>query len=865
MRQINACCLFRTCVGKIQNSAYIHKDSHNKDPPKAGFCYNNQTMDTNLNARQPGFFRKIISAENITHTVLTLLLVLVPVFFIPSFLVTTAIAKSVFVSIGIILAFASYAIVLIRKGSFSFSKNPIAFASMFVLLAYLVSSIFSTSSRGSFLGYGFEITTFVAILLGFVLMHLVSTSYFDSKKIFFGHIAFLSVAGVLVLFQTLLILINGTSSLSDGGFLMFIANTIGKTNELAIFFGISALLSLCALETLRIHKLHRIILYVILCLSFVVIAVVNFLTVWYVLGCMLLLLSVYHVTFLNAQSRLSVVSSEASGVAVGGNAEPVTRLQSSRKKIPVRTAVFLAISLLFIVPSFFGQNVGQRLSEKFGFNSLEVRPSWSATSEIFKNTISQSTLVGAGPNRFFTQWQLFRPDVNMTNFWSVDFDFGIGYIPTAFVETGILGIVGWFVFLLSILYVGFRALYARTADQTTRYLVTSSFVSTLFLWILNVLYTPSSVLLTLSFFFTGLFAASALLVGVGERTTVFLVGRPKVSFVAIAVSVCLLIAGLGLGYVLVERARASVYFQGANNAVNKENDLVKAESLLFRSIDIAPNDVYYRMVANLSITRINNLLAASAGKTEVTDAEKNEFQIALQNAAQAIQLANDFDPLNFQNKMIAGRVYETIVPVQIEGAYEMSKKLYDEAVALSPRNPALFLALARVEATKGNLDAAEEYVKKTLVLKWNYPDAIFLQSQIDVSRGNVPSAIRSVQQIAALTPDDPLIYFRLGLLQYEAKNFTQAIAAFEKSISLVPVYANAKYFLGLSYEKAGRTADAVKTFTELKSTNPEVTELGQILTNIQAGRDPFADDAENVDPEKRKELPVKETASSETP
>jgi tetratricopeptide (TPR) repeat protein len=317
---------------------------------------------------------------------------------------------------------------------------------------------------------------------------------------------------------------------------------------------------------------------------------------------------------------------------------------------------------------------------------------------------------------------------------------------------------------------------------------------------------------------------------------------------------------------LFQSARASVYFQKANTAIAAEGAIEKAEGYIFKAVDIAPNDVYYRMIAGLSVTRISNLLEASMGKTEVSDAEKTEFQNALQNGVQAAQLANAFDAENFQNKAIAGQVYETIIPVQIEGAYEMSKKLYEEAIVLSPRNPALFLALARVEAAKGSVPQAEGYIRKALELKWNYPDAIFLQSQIDISKGNVPSAIKSVQQIAALTPNDPLIFFRLGLLYYDIKNFTQAIASFEKSISLVPVYANAKYFLGLSYVKAGRNIDAVKVFTELKATNSDASvQLDSLIANIQAGKDPFANTSENIDLEKRKELPVKEAGSSEKP
>ena len=74
---------------------------------------------------------------------------------------------------------------------------------------------------------------------------------------------------------------------------------------------------------------------------------------------------------------------------------------------------------------------------------------------------------------------------------------------------------------------------------------------------------------------------------------------------------------------------------------------------------------------------------------------------------------------------------------------------------------------------------------------------------------------------------------------------------------LNPVYANAKYFLGLTYEKLNRDNDAIKQFTEIKETNPDNKEIDLILSNIRAGKSPFADAADS-EPEKRTTPPVEE-------
>lgn len=795
-------------------------------------------------------FGKYLAAENLTFTILAALLALAPIFFIPSIFISSPFTKSILMSVGTIIAFVSFLIILIKKGYFDFVKSPVILALGILTLVYLVASIFSSSSVGSFLGYGFEIGTFSSILLMAVLAYLVSVSFHDSKKLFAANFIFLIVSGVLAVLQTVLVLF-GQHSLPAGSFINFLANTIGKTSELGVFFGVSVLMSLMALEILRLSRVYKNILHLILLLSLFVVAVVNFLTVWYVLGFVVLMFFIYQMTFLNTvASRMAVVASTTGGSE--------TRLQSPRRKIAGRTLSVAIIALIFVLP--VGRDIAQNLSVKFKVNNFEVRPSLSATYEIFEKTVKTSPVLGPGPNRFSAQWQIYRPDVNLSNFWNANFDYGIGFVPTAFVETGIFGILAWVVFILSILYVGFRALAVRSTDQMTRYFVISSFVATLFLWVMNVVYIPGPAIFALSFFFTGLFVASAAMVGVGSRIPVSFLGRPKASFIIVTLSVCVLIGSVGLGYILFERGRASIYFQKGVRILNSDGGINESEGLILRALALTKNDIYYRTIAELNIVKMNNLIAAASGKSEVSEMERNDFQNALTVATESARLAERRDPANFENRAIVAKVYATAIPVQIDGAYETSKTKYEEALKLSPKNPALFLSLARVEVAKGALPAAEEYIKKALELKWNYPDAIFLQSQIDAAKGNLPAATRAVEQIAVITPNDPLVYFRLGLLKYEAKNFTGAVEAFEKSISLVPVYANAKYFLGLSYAKTGRLSDAISQFNDLKTTNPENREIDAILGNLKAGQDPFADTSSEADskPEKRQELPVSE-------
>jgi len=230
------------------------------------------------------------------------------------------------------------------------------------------------------------------------------------------------------------------------------------------------------------------------------------------------------------------------------------------------------------------------------------------------------------------------------------------------------------------------------------------------------------------------------------------------------------------------------------------------------------------------------------------------------------KVAIDYDGLNYQNYLTAGRVYESIVPM--EGAYKIAYENYNKALSLNPKSPLINLTLARLETSNKNNIKAKEYAIKSLQLKNNYTDAVFLLAQIEIAEGNIKEAIKLVEAGSILASDNPVAYFQLGVLKYsdKEKNYKGAAEAFEKAVSLSPSYSNARYFLGLSYYNLGRTADAIKQFESVQSLNPDNKEVEFILKNLRDGRAPFANAAPPIDdkPEKRKNLPVKEDGLKET-
>lgn len=776
---------------------------------------------------------------------------LLPIFFIPAVSFPFQFSKALLLSGLVLIAFCLWLIARLKDGQFVIPTSPILLALGALLGIFTLSSLSSGSLDSSFFGQGFDVGTTVNLLIVTILAFLIPVMFRSKEQVFGSYLAFLASFFLIALFQVLR-LVFGPAFLSVGIFTDVVSNTIGKWNDLGVFFGAAALLSLVTIEFLSLNRLFRGLIYLSLLISLFFLALINFSTVWFVLGLFSLIFLVYLISFSTGNGLTANPQGEAANIPP--DARPLRR-------IPIPSLIVLLVSVVFILA---GNTIGSQISSAFNISQVEARPSWGATFDVAKKTLIGDPLLGAGPNQFSLEWLKYKPSgINSTVFWNVDFNYGVGLVPTLLATTGILGVLTWITFFLIFLYCGFKAVLSDLSDKFAQYLITSSFLVALFLWIFNIFYIPSLTLFALTFIFTGLFIASLTIERMAPAKSISFISDPRAGFVSVLLLILFLISGVTLGYHLVEKFAASVFFQKGVIAFNTAGSVDTAEGLIGKAAAMSPTDLYYRFLTELTLMRMNTLLQQN---TDTASAEvvRAEFQTllgtALNNARQAVSL----NPKNYENLMSLGRVYEAVVPLKIDGAYDSAKAAYEQALALNPQSPAILLTLARLEVAKGDLTAAKERISRALQEKNNYTEAIFLLSQIQTQEGNIKAAISSVEAASTIDPNDPSIFFQLGLLRFNDKDYRGAVGALERAVSLNGSYANAKYFLGLSYDKLGRAAEAITQFTELKTSNPDNQEIDLILKNLKAGRSPFVNAAPPVDaaPEKRTKLPVTEKQST---
>jgi tetratricopeptide (TPR) repeat protein len=807
-------------------------------------------MDEQLNqapvtgAKRAGIF------DAVSFGVILGAIFLLPLFFLPSATFPFQFGKAFLAIAATVVSAILWIISRLRSGSLVYPRHPLFLASIGVLFATFLSVIFSVDVTQAIVGGGAETTTFGFLAIMFALMFVVFSYSRSRDKIFYTYLALFASFVVLTVFH-LARLVFGADFLTFGIFTSAISNTVGKWNDLGIIFGLGTVLSLVTLELANLNKYMKWVLYGVLAFSLYFLILVNFISIWMIIAILSLTLFIFEFEF----ARRSGESDRS-------------------KMMPIAPLVVFLVALIFIIPlgkdanqswRFVGNVVNDRLAKAHGILHLEVRPTWSSTYEVGKKALWQDPVFGAGPNQFTREWLLFKPAVvNGTAFWNADFNYGIGLLPTIFVTTGILGIISWILFITVLLYTGFRAILTPIADAFSRYLVISSFFSALFLWIFMFLYVPSAVPTVLTFVFTGIFLGALAEAGIMKTKDMIFVENPRAGFATVLGLVFALVLSVVTGYVYTSKWNGASAFQKGMVAFNVKGDAVGAEAYFKQAASSGESDTYYRFLTDLTLIKINTLLAQPADQVNKDLAQQDLLRL-FGEAKQYAETAVARSETNYQNWLSLGRVYEALVPLKVAGAYDQAVKAYDEALVRNPHSPEIYLTKARLEVANGQNQKARELIGKALTEKNNYTEAVFFLSQIEVAEGNLKQAISSVEASIFLSPNEPVLYFQLGLLKYNTKDYAGAVQALEQAKRLNASYANARYFLGLSYEKLKNRAAAIEEFKEIAKLNPTNTEVKQIITNLEAGRAPFTNASATPEPEKRKDLPVTDTKDEVKP
>lgn len=696
----------------------------------------------------------------------------------------------------------------LKRGGLSLPINPMILTIWLLPIAYALSTLVSPSWMQSLVGNQLDVDTvfFVGLLaLAVSLPVYLFSARTDFARAFFALIA---SAWIMAIFH-IVRLFFGADVLSLGVYTNQLFSLIGKWNDMAIFFGLVSLLSLITLEALSLSRIQKLILGATLAVSLFLVAVVNFMAVWVVLGIIALGIVLYRAVLGGGHVRFSVAP----------------------------TIVFV----LAVVCIIFSSTIGSSLGTYFGTVQIEARPSFQSTLSVAQQVLHSSPFLGSGPNTFILNWDLYRPiELNQTVFWNVDFTSGVGFVPTSVVTVGFIGLLAWVLFFGAFLWMGVRALLITPpTDPFAYHLVLGSFVGALYLMVMAVVYLPSPPLLIIGFAIAGMFAALYHQEQGGRTFSLIFAERPRIGFVAVLGLTLVLVATVAVGYGVGSVFASNVYYERASYAAQVEGDVASATVNLSKAANLSLQDRYFRFGTLIQLNKLSQILNTT--QTDATNEQlQNDFRVALGSAVENGLAATRINQSDYRNWQVLGNAYQSVVVLNIDGAYESAKTAYARARALNPGMPTIPLASAQLELARTNNKDARLLVEEALRLKEDYIPALLLLAQIELNAGNLAEAIKRAESAAIFEPSNPVTRFQVGILKFENKDIKGAVESFAAAVKLESTYANARFYYGRALLAQGKRTEALSQFAEVQKLNPDNTEIRAIIDTITDGGNPFA-------------------------
>ena len=748
-------------------------------------------------------------AESVARWSVFLLFLLAPFFFIPVPWVSVIQAKMLLSVIVVVVCFLAWIAMSLKDSEVRIPRSSLLIAALAIPLAYLISALVSGPSWSALIGEGGGRDTVVGFAIWYVALFL--------SAVMLGAQANRPALAVrLLMLSTLVILAIQTARLflpafTFGGVLPVAATSVvWSWHHLRIYLSLALFLSLALLGASAFEGAWRYVMLLVGAGSASLLVVINYSDTW---------LALSGVSLLCALFRFRM---PPTGARFGGYKHSL---------------LWLLVALLAGAMYFAGPAIQRTLPASLQITQVEVRPSWKGTFAIGREVFAEPTQIffGSGPNTFLREWGRYKPlSVNTTQFWNTDFYYGVGFIPTSFVTTGILGLIAWVAAtgaLLSRLFRLFRE--ASSASLTRAALVFSA----VFLTAYHILYVPGPALSLLTFLLFGAVIAEEVLTGSISRYVFSLswdLWKGRVAALGLS------LVGIVIFFGGVQSARALISDVLVNRAVvqyQSSADIGKASRSIALSLIVLPgSDRAHRAGVELGLLQLAALAASSDGSSGAQATLQGTLNATIQHGLAAVQI----ESRDYQNWLTLARLYGELAGAGVTGAEEAARDAYREAVSTNPTNPLPYLGLAQLDLLKGDDAAARKNLETAIGIKPDLAATHFLLSQILARANALEDAKRHAEMVVQVAPQDPLGWYNHGTIVYAMGDYGNAALSFERAVSIENNYANALFLLGLSYYRLDRKDDALRALRVVAVTNPDDAALADIIEKIESGRDPFA-------------------------
>jgi hypothetical protein len=655
--------------------------------------------------------KRTINFEILSFWTIGLVVFLLPIFFLPVSVLGLSQTKLTLLSLGTLLALCFFVIDRMKRGSISLSFNPIYITATILSVIYFVSSWVGISRYKSLIGSMTEQDTFITVFIGFLFMFLLSSLAKTSKKIF--TILSLFFGSILIAMISQIVRIIVGQKLFGFGILDIPSNTlVGSWGDITILSLLFLATLVIILETVKLKRWVSVGLGVFLIIPFLFVVLSGLSFDFYFFGVgLLLIIAIASIVIFAYLFSLRRTHKAVEDVP--------TAVIKKRSKISA-SLIMLLISIVLVL---FGAQVNAYLSGITGVTYVEGRPNWQSTLDISQKVLAQKPFFGSGPNTFDTEWNLNRAvEVNNYIFWNNEYNFGVGFVPTALTTVGIVGFVFWILFYIFVLLLSFKTLFGlgKREDSTVMSIVIS--VGAILSSLVLVFYSPGIVVVFANTVFIALLIA--LNVSNYKTRNINFHSKQWQNFVSTIGFIIILIGCLYVMYIVAFKAIANTYYRSAVLTTDVDKALLSIQ----RSIILDPTQsLYYQTEAQVYASKVSAMMSLPESDIE---GKKDELNTHIVNAVNAAVTAEQVSPTDYKAKIVTGKILEFFGSIGLKDASQGAIQKYISASAQAPTNPLPLLFATNVALNTNSKSLAKEYLTRAITLKSDYTDAPELGKEI---------------------------------------------------------------------------------------------------------------------------------------
>jgi len=734
--------------------------------------------------------------------------------------------------IGLVL----YLIDVVKTGICKYKPSSLYLPIFGLVLAGVVSVIFSVSRFNSVFGFGGERNLSLLSLASLAVLFFLTVSVVNDggktlKKVLTASFALAFIFGTLQVLG--LYLFKGSLFVSQTFTSVGALNALGILAAISLVFFTSSGSGKQAVAEIEEGSLSKSALgwvltglrYVGFVLALFLIVLINWWPIWTIAFVCL----------------LAGVAFESAGT--------LHLKTSSRMRIFAVPMALIVLGIFLMLVNFNWSSIKSKFP-------LEVAPSQKTSWGIVLDSLKSRPL-GFGLENFVIAYDKFKPsDIANTVFSQIRFSDASSEAADMAVEGGVLMILA----VLSLFWFYGRNLVSRFKKGVLKGGETNSvWAAGLGLLVALFLYPFNVALLTVLILVLALAESSGRhALATAEEVTVDLESSAKYSFIGSLAFIVGLVLVLVAGYFTVNNYISNVELARALGAT----DRTKAIGYFVESANSNTKDAgVLRALSQAVLAQLADDLQAGPKKDETKENYNTRIQNQITSAINIALRATNIDPADSQNWANRGLVYQNLMTL-VGGADQAAISMYTESLARNPADPLTYLRMGNVylvaaenlrtaisKASQGqadlaaaqsqmndNMGKAEENFKKAISLYNNYGQALYNLAAVYDREGKVPEAIKQFEKLQTTNPRDPSILFQLGLLYYRNNQKDNAFQAWQQAVVLFPNYSNARWYLSLAYEEKGDLASALNQVEEIAKLNPDNEQVQQRLTQLKAGQ-----------------------------